>query len=501
MNLFDQLEIRTKIQPSHSAIEWNSGTLSYGKFLNIANSIGSALYKKFRLKKGDKVALVMENTFVFLPILFGIWKAGMVAVPINSRLHKRELSWIFTNSDTKLIFCSKNKASDINTNCPVIVNFSKEFQKLTKYEDSQKIKTDITDSAWIFYTSGTTGKPKGAELTHRNLFYMSLSYYADIDSISETDTRIHAAPMTHGSGIYSLPFILKGAGNYICQSNFEPDEIFEQIKSKNDISIFAAPSMVKQLFSHSLASSDLSGLKTLEFGGAPMYLTDTKKALEVFGNSLYQLYGQGEAPMTITNITKAMYSDTTKSYYDNLLKSAGVARTGCKIAIVNSNWENLPDGEVGEIITKSDCIMKGYYKNRPASKEALRDGWLLTGDLGSIDKNGLLTIKDRSKDMIISGGMNVYPREVEDILLIHQDIYEVAVIGLKDKKWGELIVAVVVLNKENSCIERELDTLCLENLARFKRPKKYFFKYNLPKNNYGKIIKKDLREEFKKHTC
>ena len=496
MNLYTQLESKAKIQPTFTAIEWENGSLSYFQFLKLASNIGSALTGKFKLEKGDKVALVMENSFIFLPILFGIWKAGLVAVPINAKLHKKELSWIFTNSDTKLIFCSENKASDIDSNFPVIVNFSKEFKELTEYKFSYTINTDLSDTAWIFYTSGTTGKPKGAELTHRNLFTMSLTYFADVDVINETDTRIHAAPMTHGSGIYSLPFIIKGAKNYICQSNFEPEEVFKQINSRKNVSFFAAPSMVKRLSSHPMASSDLSGLKTLEFGGAPMYLTDTRKALEVFGNSLYQLYGQGEAPMTITNVTKTMYSDTKQPYYDTLLISAGVARTGCNIAIVNSKWQQLADGQVGEIVTKSDCVMKGYYKNDEATKNTLRDGWLLTGDLGSIDKNGILTIKDRSKDMIISGGMNVYPREVEDVLLMHRNVIEVAIIGLQDNTWGEIIVAIVVLNKETNSIEEDLDRLCLQNLARFKRPKKYFFKKELPKNNYGKVLKTDLRKEF-----
>ena len=501
MNLYSQLEKIVKIQPSHDAIEWETGVISYFEFYRLANSIAFSLNKKFKLKHGHKVALVMENSFIFLPILFGIWKAGLVAVPINAKLHKKELSWIFNNSEAKLVFCSKSKAPDIETNLPVIVTFSKDFKVHTQHEDQINIKTDISDSAWIFYTSGTTGKPKGAELTHRNLLTMSLTYFADVDTITEIDTRLHAAPMTHGSGIYSLPFILKGAKNFICQSNFEPDEIFQKINLSANVSFFAAPSMVKRLSSHSLASSDLSGLKTLEFGGAPMYLSDTRAAIEVFGNSLYQLYGQGEAPMTISNITKAMYSDHKKENYEKLLLSAGIARTGCDIAIVNSDWETLPNGEIGEIVTKSDCVMKGYYKNEKATEEALKDGWLSTGDLGSIDENGLLTIKDRSKDMIISGGMNVYPREVEDVLLLHNAVKEVAVIGLDNERWGEVIVAVVVQNYENPNIESELDTLCLQNLARFKRPKNYFFKNGLPKNNYGKILKTDLRKEFKNETC
>ena len=496
MNFYSQLEKIAKIQPERNAIFWEGGNLNYLDFCHMANSIGSALSKKFNLKKGDNVALVMENDYLFLPILFGIWKAGLTAVPINSKLHKKELDWIFENSDTKLIFCSTEKISDIHSNVPVIENYSKEFIKISKFEHLSSLKTEVIDPAWIFYTSGTTGKPKGAVLTHRNLLSMSLSYFADVDSIDETDIRLHAAPMTHGSGIYALPFILKGAQNYICQSNFEPEEIFELLSKQKNISFFAAPTMVKRLSSHPMASGNLKGLKTLEFGGAPMYMSDTKIALEIFGSALYQLYGQGEAPMTITNITKAMYSDERKPYYKELLISAGIARTACSVEIVNSSWKPVPLGEVGEIVTKSDCVMKEYYKNEEATKKTLRNGWLLTGDLGSIDQYGILTIKDRSKDMIISGGMNVYPREIEDVLLLHPDVKEGAVIGLEDEKWGEIIVAVLVLKKRRKNIVQILDNLCLQNLARFKRPKKYYFKEELPKNNYGKILKTHIRKEF-----
>jgi len=323
---------------------------------------------------------------------------------------------------------------------------------------------------------------------------MSYSYFADVGEVTELDARLHCAPMSHGSGLYALPFILKGANNILPPNGFDPDYIFHILSKRKNISFFSAPTMIKLLLESDNLGGDISGLKTICYGGGPMYLSDLKEAIRVFGQSLYQLYGQGESPMTISNLTKKMHHASYSTDLDYILSSVGVARTGVEISIVSPDGEEMPTDNIGEIVTRSSCVMSGYLNNVSATKNTLKDGWLYTGDMGSIDRNGVLTLKDRSKDMIISGGMNIYPREIEDLLIKLPRVKEIAVVGVESKKWGEDVVAFVV----GDVSKEELDIYCLENLARFKRPKNYVFLKSLPKNNYGKILKKNLRDQLSK---
>jgi long-chain acyl-CoA synthetase len=306
--------------------------------------------------------------------------------------------------------------------------------------------------------------------------------------------------MTHGSGLYALPFVLQGAQNLVPPPGFEPEEVFRILAERRNVSFFAAPSMVARLVNHPAARrSDHPGLKTLEYGGAPMYLADLKRAFEVFGPRLYQLYGQGEAPMTITHVTKAMHADAGHPRYWERLASAGCARTGCEIAIIDDNWVVQPPGTEGEIATKSDIVMAGYLNNPDATAATIRKGWLRTGDIGVIDEEGFLSIRDRSKDLIISGGMNIYPREIEEVLLTDPAVLECAVVGRPSRRWGEEVVAFVV-GRDGAVDTAALDRLCLDNLARFKRPKLWRVVDRLPKNNYGKVLKTELRQLLTRET-
>jgi acyl-CoA synthetase (AMP-forming)/AMP-acid ligase II len=227
-----------------------------------------------------------------------------------------------------------------------------------------------------------------------------------------------------------------------------------------------------------------------------MYAADLRRALSLFGPKLYHLYGQGESPMTISGLGKALHADTEHPRYEERLASVGVARTGVTIRIVDEAGRELPAGEVGEVITTSDCVMKGYWNNDGANAQALRAGWLWTGDLGSMDGDGFVTLKDRSKDLIISGGANIYPREIEEVLLMHAGVLETAVVSRPHADWGEEVIAFVVRRAGTDVSGRDLDKLCLDNIARFKRPKSYRFVDALPKNNYGKILKTELRQKL-----
>jgi len=242
-----------------------------------------------------------------------------------------------------------------------------------------------------------------------------------------------------------------------------------------------------------VAAADLRNLRTIFYGGGPMYVADLERALQLFGPRLYQLYGQGESPMTITGLTKRMHADQAHPRWRERLGSAGVPRTGVLVKVVDDNDSELPPDEVGEVVTKSDCVMEGYWQNPEASAATLRGSWLHTSDLGSFDEDGFLTLRDRSKDMIISGGSNIYPREIEEVLLRHPDLVEVSVVGRPHPEWGEEVVAFVVSRPGTEIARDTLDRLCLDHIARFKRPREYRFVDALPKNNYGKVLKTELR--------
>jgi long-chain acyl-CoA synthetase len=265
------------------------------------------------------------------------------------------------------------------------------------------------------------------------------------------------------------------------------------------LSLFAAPTMVRRLAAdRAVAGADLSHLTTVIYGGAPMYLADLEAALDVFGPRLAQIYGQGETPMTITALSKADHADRDAPRWRERMQSVGFPRTDVEVRVVDEDDRVLPTGEVGEVVVRGDVVMAGYWRQPDATAETLRGGWLHTGDLGSLDEDGFLTLRDRSKDLVISGGMNIYPREVEEALLRAPGVRAVAVVGRPDPEWGESVVAFVVASDDRARPQvKDLDAACLAVLARYKRPKEYRFVDALPTNNYGKVLKRELRETLR----
>jgi acyl-CoA synthetase (AMP-forming)/AMP-acid ligase II len=453
------------------------------------------------LRPGNRVLLCLENCGEFFELLFGCWAAGLCAVPANARLHPREVEYIAENSGARLLIATPGLADalaplegSVASLEQVISTKTAEYDALVSTGKPTRPEADApTDRAWLFYTSGTTGRPKGAVLSHRNLLFMSQCYYADIDRIDDRDTHLLAAPVSHGAGLYALPFLLKGA-QQIVLPHFEVPAILEVIQRHQRVSMFAAPTMLTRLVhATELPAADLANLRTIYYGGGPMYVADLEKALGLFGPRLYQLYGQGESPMTITGLDQHVHADSAHPRWRERLGSAGAPRTGVLVKVVDENDRELPPGEIGEIVTRSDCVMEGYWQNSEANAETLRGGWLHTGDLGSVDEDGFLTLRDRSKDMIISGGSNIYPREIEEVLLRHPDLVEASVVGRPHPDWGEEVVAFVVARPGTQVEKAALDRICLDHIARFKRPREYRFVENLPKNNYGKVLKTELR--------
>jgi long-chain acyl-CoA synthetase len=262
--------------------------------------------------------------------------------------------------------------------------------------------------------------------------------------------------------------------------------------------MFAAPTMVHRLVDHVAATGAPSdGFKTIVYGGGPMYVEDIRRALATMGPRFVQIYGQGESPMTITALSRAHLAAERHPRWAERIASVGVAQTLVEVRVVGGDGSDVATGETGEVVVRGDPVMAGYWRNPEATEQALRDGWLWTGDLGALDDDGFLTLKDRSKDLIISGGSNIYPREVEEVLLRHPRVREVSVVGRRDARWGETVVAFVACDGD-AVDTGELDALCLAHIARFKRPREYRFVDALPKNNYGKVLKTALREQLQR---
>jgi acyl-CoA synthetase (AMP-forming)/AMP-acid ligase II len=321
-------------------------------------------------------------------------------------------------------------------------------------------------------------------LSHRNLTAMTVAHLADIDASDEDCSLVHAAPMSHGSGLYIAPYVLRGARQVVPESEgFDPDEFLDLCEHHPGSSAFLAPTMVHRLVKTGRARP--ANLKTIVYGGGPMHVESLKTAMAAFGPIFAQIYGQGESPMTITGLRRSDHETGD----DAVLGSVGYARAGMEVAVLRADGRQAPPGEIGEIVCRGDVVMSGYWNNPEATRATLKNGWLYTGDMGTFDARGYLTLRDRSKDVVISGGSNIYPREVEEVLLEHPDVSEACVVGAPDAEWGEVVVAFIV----GSADPVELDAHLLERIARFKRPKRYEFVDELPKNSYGKVLKRELR--------
>jgi long-chain acyl-CoA synthetase len=452
------------------------------------------------LVPNDRVALVMTNTPAYIEALFACWHAGLVAVPINARLHPREIAYIVDHAEARVVLASADLAHAIAGALPqragILPANGADYARLRGSDPLAMQPRAGDDLAWLFYTSGTTGRPKGAMLSHRNLLAMTLSYFVDVDRIAPGDSILHVAPLSHGSGMYVLPHVAAAARHVIPNSGgFDPEEVFSLIAAHPGASFFAAPTMVRRLVeAPAAAAADTRNLKTIVYGGGPMYTADLQRALAAFGNRFAQIYGQGESPMTITALSKDRHAESAHPRHAERLASVGVAQSVVEVIVADADDRPLPAGGTGEVLVRGETVMLGYWRDEPATATALRGGWLHTGDVGVLDADGFLTLKDRSKDLIISGGSNIYPREVEEVLLRHPAVAEAAVIGSPDADWGEVVVAFVVPAGGGQAPSADaLDAWCLGELARFKRPKRYRFVAALPKNNYGKVLKTELR--------
>lgn len=478
----------------------------YNQLAARSAAIAQGLRATYGIEPGDRVGIFMANNVEYLPQLFGIWWAGAVVVPINAKLHAVEAAWILSNAGVKAAFVGHDGMMDGSSDqigFPQLVAGSAEYRALLDHPAlAEPIDRSDTDLAWLFYTSGTTGRPKGVMLSHGNLIAMTQAFLLDVDLPRRGSANYYAAPMSHGAGLYCLAHVLRGNGHVVPTSRgFSPAELLALAEHFGDLSLFAVPTMVKRLTDHARqCGANGAGLGTIVYGGGPMYAADIEAATAIFGPRFVQIYGQGETPMTITTLPRATIVDRTHVDWRDRLASVGMPFTATEVCVTDRSGQPLPPGETGEILVRGATVMQGYWNDPEATAAALRAGWLWTGDMGALSQDGYLTLKDRSKDVIISGGTNIYPREVEEALLTHPDVEEACVIGYPDPEWGEEVLAFVVPRAGVVLDEAMLDAHCLTRIARFKRPKQYRFVADLPKSDYGKILKTVLRSRLETET-
>jgi len=438
---------------------------------------------------GSRIAIASENRPEIVELMFAAWAAECVVVPLNYKLHPREMADILADAEAAVVFASPDIAARLrgHTAVPVeVIGADGYAARLAADPVVPPRHTDPAALAWLFYTSGTTGKSKGAMLSHRNLMAMTVAHLADFDDPDEHCSLVHGAPMSHGSGLYIPPYVARGARQVVPASHgFDAKEFLDLCEHHPGAAAFLAPTMVARLVDTGRPRP--ANLRTIVYGGGPMYVESLRRAMTAFGPEIFvQLYGQGEAPMTITGLRRA---DHRLDADDAVLGSVGYPRSGVDVAVRRADGSFAGPGQIGEIVCRGDVVMAGYWKNPEATAATLADGWLHTGDLGSFDERGYLTLRDRSKDVVISGGSNIYPREVEEVLLTHPGVTEACVVGAPDPEWGEIVVAFIV----GTATPEELDAHLLDRIARFKRPKRYEYIDELPKSSYGKVLKRELR--------
>lgn len=464
------------------------------------------------VNKKDRVAIFSDNCVEYAEIDFALYKGGMVRVGINPMLSPREVEYMINDSGANTVIGSPrllNLISSIMNQLPTVKNYiciseKPVPEKMIKYQDFieaqnmnyPNIQVDEDDLAMLFYTGGTTGIPKGAMHTHEGIINVVMNLQSEYLQLNRTDTLLSAGSLAHANGFRAITCFLEGV-KFIIPEGFLPKEILETLEREKVTVLCTVPTTLIRLSSYpDVKKYNLNSLRLITYGAAPMPTDKLKEVLKTFGNRLAQSYGQAEALMAITHLSKEDHVLEGAEKDVRKLASAGRPYSTVEVKIVNERGEDVKLGEVGELIVKGKITMKGYWNNPEATAETIKDGWIYTGDIGAADEDGYIYLIDRKKDMIISGGYNIYAREVEDVLHAYPAIAEAAVIGVPDDEWGESVKAVVTLNPGMTATEEEIIQFCKERLSSYKKPKSLEFVAELPKTSIGKISKKDLRAKY-----
>lgn len=478
---------------------------TWAQFADAVARRAASLRERFGVGAGEPVTLFCANCPEYLEILFSIWHAGAVAVPLSSRLHPREAAELIDACRARLCFTDDELAHALEPHLDsptrVSVAGSHDDRASADHDPIGLEQRSFDDDAWIFFTSGTTGRAKGARLSHGNLLAMTAAYHADVGSVSPEDSLIHIAALSHASGLFSLPFVARGAAQVLPPSgHFDAGELLELVAGGIRSTFFVPPTLLRRLCeAPQVQSARIDRLGTVLVGAAPVRPADLRLAAAKLGPCVWNGYGQGETPCTITAMGSAAIAEAIEAGDEERLGSVGVARFATRVRVADGDGRPLRAGETGEVIVDGPTVMPGYLDMPEESAQALRDGWLHTGDLGRFDDAGYLTLVGRANEVVITGGYNVYPREVEDVLMADPGVREAAVIGVPDAEWGEHVVAYVVPAAGAAIEESALDRRCLEAIARHKRPREYRMVAELPRNQAGKVLKRRLRELYEEN--
>ena len=464
--------------------------------------------------QGDRVMIHARNGSAMFESLWAAFKLGAVWVPTNFRLTPPEVAYLAEASGAKAMIYDRgfeahaDAARAVQPALDLILSIGAPRPGEQAYEtlatepfepaEAAPAEVEYDDTLWFFYTSGTTGRPKAAMLTHGQMAFVVTNHLADLmPGLSDGDASLVIAPLSHGAGIHALAQVARGAKSVLLSTDrFDGAEAWRLIEQHRISNMFTVPSILTMLVDHpDVDRVDHTSLRHVIYAGAPMYRTDQKRALEKLGPVIVQYYGLGEVTGNITVLAPALHSlDDAASPAP--IASCGVARTGMEIGILDADGRRLPPDTGGEICVRGPAVFKGYFNNPAANEKAFAHGWFHTGDLGVLDSRGFLTITGRASDMYISGGSNVYPREIEEVLLTHPAVAEAAVVGVSHAKWGEAGIAVLVRRAGVEIDAPEILAYLDGRIARYKRPARVVFWAELPKSGYGKVPKALVKQHL-----
>ena len=506
-----------KLFPRKQAIVCGGKRWTYEEFGNRINRLSHCL-KSFGIKKNDKVAILHPNCHIFLEAYYAIPQIGAISVPINHRLSGREIAFILQDSESRILIADstfKNQIDLIRKEIPAIEKIlwagenkisdgpgDLNYERALAGADSSLLSESLIngeDTAQIYYTSGTTGRPKGVMLSHKNVATHALGTIAEIH-LTDRDVWIHVAPLFHLADAWATWAVTWVGGTHVLVREFDAKLVLETIQKERVTLTNLIPTMLNLMVNHpDVGKFDYSSLRVLLSGGAPIAPEVVRKIVETFKCEYIQTYGMTEtSPYLTLSILKEHLRELPNEDQLRFKSKTGREFIGVELKVVNDQGEEVKrdEKEVGEIIVKGDIVTKGYWKLPEETKKSIKEGWLYTGDMAVIDQEGYVTIVDRKKDMILTGGENVYSTEVENILYMHPAILECAVVGVPDQKWGEAVKGIVVLKASQRATQEEIIQFCKERLAHYKAPKSIDFIQALPRTGSGKIHKKGLRDMY-----